>query len=101
MRRTVAALAAAAMLLCGPAMAQESCRPDRDGAAQHLLDKYGEVPVAVAVTSTGALLEVLATPDGSTWTIMVTLPDRSKTCMVSSGEGWRTNQLAPVVDPEA
>lgn len=99
MRLTVAALAAAAMLfgVTGHVQAQEggpSCRPDRDGVVQHLLSKYGEVPVAVAVTSTGALLEVLARPDGSTWSVLITLPDRSATCIVSSGDNWRSVSAA-------
>jgi hypothetical protein len=44
------------------------------------------------VTATGSLLEVLASPSG-TWTIIVTIPN-GPTCLVSSGEGWRS---APVL----
>ncbi|NIA72372.1 hypothetical protein HBA54_27670 [Pelagibius litoralis] len=57
-----------------------------------------EVPVSMGVTSTGALIEVLASPAGS-WSILVTVPG-GPTCMVSSGTGWRP--LNPKnTDPEA
>ena len=55
-------------------------------------DDFGEVvpeaPVAVGVTSAGGLVEVFATDDGATWTIVVTTP-QGRSCMVAAGEGWR------------
>ncbi len=66
---------------------QVPCAP-RDGVLSHLESKYGEVPVAVGVTSAGGLVEVLTTGDGLTWTIIVTLPN-GISCMVAAGEGWR------------
>lgn len=60
-----------------------------------LSQRYGERPVAVGVTDTGQLLEVYATEDGATWTIIVTGPPRErggarKTCLVGAGSDWRT-----------
>ncbi len=68
----------------------------RDGLLNQLERKYGEVPVAVGVTGVvagGALVELLTTKDGLTWTIILTSP-QGLSCLIASGEGWRP--LAPV-----
>lgn len=54
----------------------------------HLATKYQEAPVAVGVTSTGRLVEVLSTDDGQTWTIILSHPDGTS-CLLAAGEGWR------------
>ena len=66
----------------------------RDDALRILKDKYSEDPVAVGLANNGGLLEILASKDGATWTILVTAPGGS-TCMVSAGENWRLVPLAP------
>jgi hypothetical protein len=53
-----------------------------------LAEKYGEAPVAIGVTTAGALVEVLATGDGGTWTIIVSNPNGTS-CLIAAGEGWR------------
>ncbi|NIA67767.1 hypothetical protein HBA54_04115 [Pelagibius litoralis] len=93
------ALRAALLALCvfmwlpGQAYGQgPQCAP-RDAILQSLAKNYKEAPVNMGVVSTGALLEVLVSLSGS-WTIIVTMPGGA-TCLVSSGEGWRT---VPVKD---
>lgn len=62
---------------------------------------YKEAPVAVGVTSTGGLVEVLATGDGDTWTIIVSEPN-GLSCLVAAGEGWRKLPLRSVAsEPKA
>ncbi|MGO1121210.1 hypothetical protein ACTL6U_21140 [Rhodovibrionaceae bacterium A322] len=81
----------AAFLLSGtaPAAAQQAPTCNlRDKVLAHLAGKYSEAPVAVGVTSSGALLEVLSTPDGQTWTVLLTRPD-GVSCLLAAGEGWR------------
>jgi hypothetical protein len=63
-----------------------------DDALRILEEKYTEVPVAIGLANNGRLVEVLASEDGATWTILVTTPG-GPTCMVSAGENWRV--LAP------
>ena len=80
------------------AAAQTACKPRTD-VVGHLAKKYGEAPVAIGVTNNGGLVEVLTTGDGNTWTIIVSMPNGTS-CMVASGEDWRTknhdvNKLAP------
>ena len=77
----------AAALIPTPAAAEESC-DRRDKVLGQLAQKYQEIPVAIGVTSTGGLVEVLATGDGSTWTIIVTTP-QGVSCLVAEGEGLR------------
>ncbi len=59
----------------------------RDAMVEALSTAYQERPVSRGVTSTGALMEVLAGPTGS-WSILVTAPGGA-TCLVASGEGWQ------------
>lgn len=80
------------------AAAQTACSP-RGDVIGHLAKKYGEAPVAVGITDKGGLVEVLTTGDGTTWTIIVSMPNGTS-CMVAAGEGWRAKdydatELAP------
>lgn len=70
-----------------PASAQSQCNK-RDNVISLLANKYKESPIAVGVTNTGGLVEVLSTGDGNTWTIIVTTP-QGMSCLVAAGEGWR------------
>lgn len=69
-----------------PANAQSLC-VDRSQATEQLGDKYSEFPVAMGLTNTGAVLELFASEDGSTWTMMVTMPDGTS-CTMAAGESW-------------
>jgi hypothetical protein len=66
---------------------QSRCGP-RQELVEVLRKKYRETPVAAGVTLSGGLVELLAQPDGATWTIMVTTPEGTS-CLVAAGEGWR------------
>jgi hypothetical protein len=85
-----ATLAFTAALIAASAdgAAQQAPCNQRDDVLGHLAQKYQELPVAVGVTNRGALVEVLSTGDGKTWTIIISSPD-GQTCMVATGEGWR------------
>ena len=77
---------------------QNQCNT-RDSVISLLASKYKEAPVAVGVTNTGGLVEVLSTGDGNPWTIIVTTP-QGMSCLVAAGEGWRAlEQIA--LEPEA
>ncbi len=67
----------------------------------HLAQKYREAPIAVGVTNSGGLVEVLTTGDGNTWTIIVSNPD-GMSCLVAAGEGWRKiDSDLSKIDPQA
>lgn len=71
-----------------PAQAQQQQCDERTKVLGHLANKYQEAPVAIGVTSSGGLVEVLSTGDGNTWTIIVSNPNGTS-CLLAAGEGWR------------
>ena len=71
-----------------PTQAQRQQCDERTKVLGHLAKKYQEAPVAIGVTSTGGLVEVLSTGDGNTWTIIVSNPN-GVSCLLAAGEGWR------------
>lgn len=73
------------------AMAQNPCHTRQEMIAR-LAERYGEVPLAAGVTANGGLLEVLAGPNGATWSILITTP-RGQSCLVAAGEGWRSQGI--------
>ncbi len=77
-----------------PAWGQQVPCNKRADVLGHLAKKFHEVPVAIGVTNGGGLVEVLTTEDGSTWTIIVTLPN-GISCLVAAGEGWRAVKRKP------
>lgn len=81
----VAAALAAGLTACKRAEAQTLCG-DRDEIVQSLLRSYQEQPVAIGLSSAGAIVEVLASPRG-TWTLMMTMPT-GQTCVMAAGEHW-------------
>ena len=91
-------LGAVLAVFSSAAAAQNQCN-SRDSVIKLLANKYKEAPVAVGVTNTGGLVEVLSTGNGDTWTIIVTTP-QGMSCLVAAGEGWRAlEQVA--LEPEA
>ena len=80
------------------ASAQLACGK-RDEVLQHLSDKYQEAPVSLGLSSNGGILEVLTAPTGSSWTILITMPN-GVSCMVAAGENWQTvSQAAQPAGP--
>lgn len=90
------ALAAVVAFLCVIATGIE-CRAQQQGPAcvkrsdlvKHLAGKYQEAPTAIGLADNGALIEVFAAADGSTWTVLVTMPN-GISCMVATGQQWQS-----------
>lgn len=53
----------------------------------YLDQTYDEAPVAGGIASNGSMLEVFTSPDGNSWTIIVTSPDGTSRVM-AAGETW-------------
>ena len=91
-------LGTALTLVSSAALAAPQCNT-RDYVLGLLSDKYSEAPIAIGVANNGGLVEVLATGDGDTWSIIITTP-QGMSCLVAAGEGWQAlEQIA--MDPEA
>ena len=90
--RIFASVAFAFMLLTGvammarPAVAQTAFAP-RAEVVKLLGEKYDEKPVAIGLTETGGVIEVFATRDGATWTMVLTTPN-GLSSLIASGESW-------------
>jgi len=74
-----------AAAVASPAGAAGPCYP-RDAIHAHLAERYGERPAGVGVAA-GQLVELVARPDGASWTILVIRPD-GLACPVAAGEDW-------------
>ena len=79
------------LLLASPAAGQQLQCSQRALVLTTLSDKYSEKPVAMGLASNGGVLEVLSNGEGSTWTIIVTMPNGTS-CMVAAGENWEQVQ---------
>lgn len=60
----------------------------RDQVVQILGSRYGEAPVARGLTDTGSMMEVFATTDGGTWTMVLTNP-QGVSRVASTGIAWQ------------
>jgi hypothetical protein len=87
-------LVPAAISLSGPTVAQPVPCAGRDEMLGRLSDEYAESVVARGLTNNGTLLEVTATADGRTWTIVLTAPEGSA-CLVAAGEAWQAVEPRP------
>ena len=74
-----------------------SCSPRTDVLSQ-LAQKFKEAPVAVGMANNGGLLEVLTNGTGSTWTIIITMPN-GVSCLVAAGEDWQPTEHTAVDEP--
>ncbi len=81
---------ALALLLAvvAPASAQSVCATHARVAKQ-LESQYAEAPIAIGLVSNGGVIELFSTHDGSTWTLVMTMPD-GRSCAVAAGQGWES-----------
>lgn len=92
--KTYAAILSLA-LAATPVVAQPAQPPQcipRDQALETLYRSHGERPVAYMLDKSGMVFELLASNDGSTWTLLATRPDMTS-CYVTDGEHLVTTPL--------
>ncbi len=85
--------------------AQPVCMPHDDFRVE-LQRNFSEAPVAIAIANNGALIELYAKRDKSSWTLVMTRPG-GLSCVLVAGEEWndlrkreeeRIAQLYPLAD---
>ena len=86
-----------AVLFVRNAYAQEVL-VDRTDVVKSLGETHGESTVAMGLASNGGVLELFTSADGSTWTIIVTMPD-GKSRLVGEGKAWMDVPLKPKGQP--
>ena len=80
------------------ASAQSVCTTHPEIAKQ-LKSRHSEAPVAIGLADNAGVIEVFSTGDGSTWTMVLTLPD-GMSCVMATGEAWE-HLTWTVLDPQA
>ena len=78
----------AALVVIGftlPASAQQVPCGKRGNVLKQLSAGHSEAPAATGLTSTGSMLEVLTSPAGGSWTVIMTMPN-GVSCLVAAGE---------------
>ena len=83
----IAAALTAAAVAPTTTSAQTLTCGERQAILNTLKDRYSEGRTAFGITADGQLLEVFSGPSGS-WTLLMTRPG-GKSCLMSSGDGWR------------
>ena len=79
---------ATALMLPLSAQANQMACSKRTDVVSQLGDKYKEAPSAVGLANNGGLIEVLTSGDGSTWTIILSMPNGTS-CLLAAGEDWQ------------
>lgn len=82
------ALGISAVMIADTAQARQNVCASRDKVVEALHEVYAENPVSLGVTEEGAVIEVMASNEGS-FTIVVTHPN-GLTCPVASGSAWQS-----------
>jgi len=78
------------------AEAQDSvpCK-DRSALTEELKTDHAEKPIGLGVTNAGTVIELWNSPDGATWTLLLTMPNGTS-CIVSAGNAWMAGNPDPI-----
>ena len=75
-----------------------SCGP-RSEIIKRLAGGFGEHTVAIGVADRGtAVIEVLASADGATWTVLYSMPS-GVSCLVAAGQDWSQTKILGASEP--
>lgn len=94
-----ASLLAPALLLGANAARAEPVCASHEAVSKQLEQRYAEAPIAMGLANSGKLVQVFASADGVSWTVVLTEPDGTS-CIAASGRYWQT-MTEKVLGPEA
>ncbi len=77
----------AGLTVAQPAMAQRQACGDRGQIIERLSVKYGETRQSMGLNHNNGMVEVFASADTGTWTILITMPT-GMSCLMAAGENW-------------
>ena len=102
MKQTFLALSlgvGAALVASTDAIAQSNqgrnCAP-RDAVVERLSTRYGESRQSIGIGSNNSVVEVFASTETGTWTIVVTMPT-GVACLVAAGQAFEALAEAPII----
>jgi len=87
LKLTLAALLGLSTLGSSIASAQASSCAPRDIIVGRLADKYGETRKSMGLNQNNGVVEVFASLETGTWTILVTMPT-GMSCLMAAGQNW-------------
>jgi hypothetical protein len=93
-----ALMTASLLLSAGSAAAQSVCAP-RDQIVQRLAEKYGETRKGYGLQNAKVIVELYASEETGTWTLIATRSD-GMSCAMAVGKAWRPDDQA-LLDPPA
>jgi hypothetical protein len=100
MRFSAIVLVAALVTVVPAAAAQQRACAKRGDVVDYLAGKYRESPVAIGLANSGGVIEVLASPSGGGFTIIITMPN-GVSCLIAAGENWQNLPATPKRGPGA
>ena len=83
----------------GTAAAQMACG-QRDSIVSQLQERYGETRRAMGFQEGRGIVEVWASDETGTWTIVITTP-QGTTCLVAAGEAFQADEITAAADTPA
>ncbi len=96
--RPVAALAGA-LLTAGAAAAQAPACGPRAAIVEALRNAHGEEPAGAGLAGGRGVIEVFASPETGSWTLLLTLAT-GEACLIAAGEAWQPRPApAPAPGP--
>lgn len=95
---SIAGLTLAAVAFTGTnAQAQMVCGK-RESIIAQLEKKYGETRRSVGLQQGRGIVEIYASAETGSWTILVT-DTRGKSCLMAAGEAYQSEQIAEIETP--
>jgi len=90
-----ATILGAASFFASAAFAQASSCANREMIVDRLETKYGESRQSAGLNQNNGMVEVFASTETGTWTILVTMPN-GMSCLMAAGKAWQG--MAAVTD---
>jgi hypothetical protein len=87
MKTILIAAAAAGILAPVGALAQQQACGSRQPIVDRLETKYGETRQSMGLNHNNGIVEVFASAETGTWTILITMPT-GQSCLIAAGENW-------------
>ncbi len=89
MLKTLTALTVAAAAIPAAALAEGRNCGERSAIVQRLENNYGEARTGAGLSDgNSSMIEIFASEETGTWTILVTRPD-GQSCLVAAGDNWQ------------
>jgi len=83
----LAAIATVMLIAPNASWAQRSACGERSAIVERLSSKYGESRKSMGLNHNNGVVEVFASEETGTWTILLTMPS-GQSCLIAAGQNW-------------